>query len=172
MDEGPRIRPARDDDADGVIALIAAVFSEYPGCVLDVDREEPELRAPASRFDRFWVAEQGGRVVGCIACTFHGSWVELRKLYVDRSRRRQGLGRRLIALVEEEARARGAEGVELWSDTRFEAAHRVYERLGYARTGRTRRLNDLSGTTEFHYLRRLSDRGPGGGRRHQSAQPA
>ena len=52
------LRPATDDDSAGVIALIARVFAEYPGCVLDVDREEPELRAPASSFDRFWVVEE------------------------------------------------------------------------------------------------------------------
>jgi len=156
MDEEPTIRPARDLDAEGVIRLIARVFQEYPGCVLDVDREEPQLRAPASRFDGFWVAEARGHVVGCIACGLHEGWVELKKLYVDRAFRRRGLARRLIAQVEEVARGRGAERIELWSDTRFETAHRVYERLGYEATGRTRDLHDLSNTTEYHFARALA----------------
>ena len=156
MDEVPRIRPARDSDSAGVIHLIAGVFEEYPGCVLDVDREEPQLRAPASRFDRFWVAEEGDRVVGCIACGLHEAWVELKKLYVDRSQRGRGLGRRLVALVEEVARGRGAKRIELWSDTRFEPAHRVYERPGYAATGRPRALHALPRTTEFHYVKVLT----------------
>ena len=50
-----QLRPARDSDSAGVIALIGRVFAEYPGCVLDVEAEEPELRAPATHFDRFWV---------------------------------------------------------------------------------------------------------------------
>ena len=63
--EPVEIRAARDADADELIALIGAVFDEYPGCVLDVDGEMPELRAIASAFNaasgRFWVAEQAGR---------------------------------------------------------------------------------------------------------------
>ena len=39
-----QIRDARDDDEPGLIALIAGVFAEYPGCVMDVDGELPELR--------------------------------------------------------------------------------------------------------------------------------
>jgi putative acetyltransferase len=46
----PILRAARDDDSSGVIALVGRVFAEYPGCLLDVDAEEPELRAPASSF--------------------------------------------------------------------------------------------------------------------------
>ena len=129
-------RPATDDDSAGVIDLIARVFAEYPGCVLDVDREEPELRTPASSFDRFWVVEENGTVVGCIACALHGDVVEL---------------------VEATAHDHGARIIEFWSDTRFVTAHAVYEHFGYSRTGRTRDLHDLSNTTEYHYAKRLQE---------------
>ncbi|MHC4670063.1 MAG: GNAT family N-acetyltransferase [Planctomycetota bacterium] len=150
------VRPATDADADGVIDLIARVFAEYPGCVLDVDAEEPELRAPGSRFDRFWVAEERGAVVGCIACALHDDLVELKKLYLDRRARGRGLARDLVDLVERTAREHGVSRIELWSDTRFETAHRVYEHLGYTRSGRTRDLHDLSRTTEYHFFKRLA----------------
>ncbi|MFI5403380.1 MAG: GNAT family N-acetyltransferase [Planctomycetota bacterium] len=150
-----RIRPARDADAEAVIALITRVYAEYPGCILDVDREEPALRAPASSFDRFWVVEDASRVVGCVGCALGAGLAELKKLYLDAGLRGQGLGRDLIALVEETARAAGARQIELWSDTRFKTAHAVYERCGYRRTGRTRDLHDLSNTTEFHFEKEL-----------------
>ncbi|MBX6374229.1 MAG: GNAT family N-acetyltransferase, partial [Acetobacteraceae bacterium] len=55
------LRPGRDDDAEGFIALIGACWAEYPGCVLDVDGEVPELRALATHFARqggaLWAAE-------------------------------------------------------------------------------------------------------------------
>jgi putative acetyltransferase len=149
-----RIRPASDADAAGVIAVIAGVYAEYPGCVLDVDREEPALRAPASSFDRFWVVEAEGRVGGCVGVSL-GETAELKKLYLDAALRGKGLGRELIALVEETARASGARRIELWSDTRFTTAHAVYERCGYTKTGRTRDLHDLSKTTEFHFEKTL-----------------
>lgn len=150
-----RIREARDTDAAGVIDVIARVYAEYPGCVLDVEREEPALKAPASSFDRFWVVEEGGRVGGCVGLAL-GDPAELKKLYLDARLRGQGLGRKLIALVEEAALAGGARRIELWSDTRFTTAHAVYERCGYRKTGRTRDLHDLSNTTEYHFEKGLT----------------
>ena len=159
------LRPATDADSAGIIELIGAVFAEYPGCVLDVDREEPELRAPASSFDRFWVVEQGRRIVACVGCELRGEVAELKKLYVARDARRRGIARRLVELVEETARAAGANRVELWSDTRFTAAHALYLALGYAQLPETRELHDLSRTVEHHFLKIL---GAGGGARTRS----
>ena len=152
----PRLRPATDSDSAGVIALIERVYSEYPGCVLDVDAEEPELRRPASSFDRFWVLEDGDGIVGCAGCALCGGVLEMKKVYVDRSARGKGLGRRLIELVEAAAREEGVSRIELWSDTRFETAHAVYERMGYERLPETRDLHDLSNTTEYHYAKEIS----------------
>lgn len=149
------VRLATDDDATGVIDLIARVFAEYPGCVLDIDREEPELRTPASSFDRFWVVEEDGAIVGCIACGLHGNLVELKKLYIDEAVRGRGIARELVDLVERTAHEHGARVIELWSDTRFTTAHAVYEHFGYERTGRARDLHDLSNTTEFHFRKSL-----------------
>ena len=157
----PAIRPARDEDEDGLIALIGGCFAEYPGCVLDVDGEIPELRAIATCFagrdGRFWVAEAGGAVAGCIgvAPAPDPAGMELLKLYVDGAMRGRGLGGRLVGLVEQEAARRGAAFIELWTDTRFADAHRLYERLGYERLPETRDLHDLSDTTEYHYRKRL-----------------
>jgi putative acetyltransferase len=101
-------------------------------------------------------------VVGCIGARSRGGAperprsVELCKLYVAREARRRGLGGALCALVEEEARARGAKLVELWSDTRFKDAHRLYERRGYARGPETRELHDRSGSVEYFFRLDLS----------------
>lgn len=156
-----KIRAARDGDEAGLIALIGGCFEEYPGCVLAVDEEMPELRRIASAMaevdGRAWVAEEGdGRVVGCVACVPAGDeGMELRKLYVAAGMRRRGLGTALCGLVEEEGRRRGASFVELWSDTRFLDAHRLYERLGYERDGRSRELHDLSGSVELYFRKLL-----------------
>lgn len=155
----PAVRDARDGDAAGVIALIDACWADYPGCVLDVDGELPELRAIASHFagrgGRFWVAEADGRIVGSVGLAPSPDGMELCKLYVHRAARRRGLGERLVRLAEDEARSRGARVLELWTDTRFLDAHRLYARLGYARMPETRALNDLSNSVEFHYRKHL-----------------
>lgn len=153
----PRLRPARDADSAGVIALIGGVFDEYPGNVLDVETEERGLLAPASSFEAFWVLEAAdGAVVGCVAAATRvpGLRAELKKCYLRKDFRGRGLGRMLCAAVEEWARGRGLAEVELWSDTRFVAGHRAYQGLGWRRTGAVRELHDLSRSTEWHFLKR------------------
>lgn len=155
------IRDALDSDAQGLIDLIGSVWSEYPGCILDVDREEPDLRAIASAYarreGRFWVGvDRSDRVVASAGFVpLADGRAELRKLYVSRSARGTGLGTRLLGWVESEARRRGAAVLELWSDTRFSEGHAFYERHGYVRGSITRDLHDLSNTTEFHFAKRL-----------------
>lgn len=157
----PLIRPARDDDAAGLIALVDACFADYPGCVLDIDGEMPHLRAIASAFSRrrgrAWVAECDGAVVGVVGVRPAGTprTMEMATLYVAHAVRRQGLGARLVEIAEEEARQRRAVRMELWSDTRFTDAHRLYARLGYRRRPETRALHDLSDTIEFQFVKAL-----------------
>ncbi len=160
----PVLRDARDDDEKGLIALIGGVFVEYPGCVLDVDGEMPELREIRSYFarheGRFWVAEQDGEIVGSIGLTVatDSTGIELKKLYVRNSQRKQGLGGRLTDLVEAEAAERHARFIDLWSDTRFTTAHAFYERRGFVRGPNTRELHDKSDTVEFYFVKRLSEK--------------
>ena len=148
-----RLRAARDEDSAGIIALIAACYAEYPPNVLDVDGEEPGLRTPATSFERFWVVEDAnGGIVGSVAAQSAAPGVmELKKFYVAAAVRGAGWGRRLAEQVEAHARACGCHTLELWSDTRFLLGHRVYEALGYRRSGRARDLHDLSQTTEWHF---------------------
>jgi GNAT superfamily N-acetyltransferase len=153
------IRPGRDEDAEGFIALIGAAWSEYPGCVLDVDAEMPELRALSSHFEKaggaLWTAEADGHVVGMVATRplRHDEAYEICRMYVAKECRGTGLARRLLALAEDHARGTGAARLVLWTDTRFEAAHRFYEKHGYVRQGAIRILDDLSKSLEFRYAK-------------------
>ena len=104
------VRTARDEDAEQLITLIGGCFAEYPGCVLDVDGEMPELLAIATFFTtrqgHFWVAEHAGQVVGSVGVlpATAPQGMELRKLYVARAARRRGLGGRLCDLAEAQAK--------------------------------------------------------------------
>jgi putative acetyltransferase len=126
-----------------------------------VDGEAPELREIASYHTRlggrFWVAESEGRIVGSagLAPGKGPGVIELKKLYVASDARRMGLGARLCGLVEVEAMSRGARQIELWSDTRFKDAHRLYERRGYTRGRKKRSLHDKSKTVEYYFSKDL-----------------
>lgn len=154
------IRDVRNEDSAQILALLGACYSEYENCHLVLD-EVPELIAPATSFaamnGRFWVATEGGVVRAMVACApSHAPGLfELKKLYVAKEERGKGLAKRLIALVENEARARGGSRVHLWTDTRFLTAHLVYSRAGYTKLPETRELQDVSESTEFHYEKAL-----------------
>ena len=157
-----QIRAGRDEDAAGFIRLIGDCWSEYPGCVLDVDGEVPELRALATYFGdaggALWAAEQAGRVVGMAATrpmNQDDAW-EICKVYVAKEARGTGLAHRLLGAAEAHARKAGAVRLVLWTDTRFEAAHRFYEKRGYVRQGSIRILDDMSNSLEFRYAKPLT----------------
>ncbi len=154
-----RIRPGQDADAEGFIALIGACWAEFPGCILDVDGEVPELRALASYFAQaggaLWAAEQDGQVVGMVGTRplrEDAAW-EICRMYVAKDQRGTGLAHRLLDTAEAHARQAGAERLVLWSDTRFDAAHRFYEKRGYVRQGAIRILDDISKSLEFRYAK-------------------
>jgi putative acetyltransferase len=156
---GLHIRAARDEDAEGVMALVAACFSEYEGCILDTG-EMPHLLALATHFrdqgGGAWVVVRAGEVVGSVAWRPRpAAGSELHMLYVAADTRRHGLGTTLVALVEAAARGTGAITVDLWSDTRFLDAHRLYDRLGYVMNPETRELHDRSATVELHFTKAL-----------------
>lgn len=155
------LREGRDADADRFIALIGACWAEYPGCVLDVDGEVPELRALASHFaaagGALWVAEAAGELLGMVATRpLAPGCFELCKMYVARPCRGTGLAHRLIETAERHALAAGAAEMVLWTDTRFDAAHRFYEKRGFLRQGAIRALGDRSNTIEYRYARPLA----------------
>jgi GNAT superfamily N-acetyltransferase len=131
---------------------------------MDVDAELPELRALASFFagrgGALWAAEADGAVVGMIGVAPHppapgspaGTW-EIGRMYVRRDQRGSGLAQRLLRAAEQHARAQGAAALSLHTDTRFDRAHRFYEKHGYLREGAIRALNDLSNSIEFTYAK-------------------
>jgi len=157
--DGVVLRPGRDDDAEGFIALIGACWAEYPGCVMDVDGELPELRALASYFAQaggaLWAAERDGRLIGMVGARplrEDQAW-EICRMYVDAAARGAGLARGLLATAEDHARAAGAQRMVLWTDTRFTRAHGFYEKHDYVRQGSIRILDDISNSLEFRYAK-------------------
>ncbi|CAM5414785.1 GNAT family N-acetyltransferase [Streptomyces avidinii] len=83
----------------------------------------------------------GGVVLGCLQLTYipglgrngqERALVEAVRIRADR--RGSGLGAELMRLAAERARERGCGLIQLTSSKRRTAAHRFYERLGFARS--------------------------------------
>ena len=150
------IRPGRD--TDDYISLIWSCWSLYPGCLMDVDGELPEVRALATYYrgkgGTLWAAERDGHVIGMIATQplGGGTW-EICRVYVHPSAHGCGLGHQLLDVAERHAIAAGATRLALWSDTRFDRAHQFYEKRSYVREGPVRVLHDISNSLEYAYAK-------------------
>jgi GNAT superfamily N-acetyltransferase len=90
--------------------------------------------APQSNHDLARLVENDrGEVVGGLWGEVYYDWAWVELLVVPEAGRGQGLGSRLLAMAEEEARALGCVGV--WLDTFSFQARGFYERHGYAVLG-------------------------------------
>jgi GNAT superfamily N-acetyltransferase len=152
------IRPGRDADGPAIITLIWACWSAYPGIKMDVEREMPELHALGTYYagqgGGLWIAEADGAVAGMIAARpLDAATWEICRVYVDPALHGSGLGHALLDQAERHAIAAGAGRLALWSDTRFDRAHRFYEKRSYVRFGAVRVLNDISNSLEFAYAK-------------------
>ena len=64
----------------------------------------------------FWLAWQGDEPVGSIGAQDLGGVVELRRMYVKATHRRQGIGLQLMQALIDRCRTHGIRAVELWTD--------------------------------------------------------
>jgi GNAT superfamily N-acetyltransferase len=134
------VRPARPSDAAVIEAFNAALAEETGDHGLDRKALGPgvaaALRDPARSL--YFVAEEGGRVVGQTMVTFEWSdWRNgdvwwLQSVYVDPAFRGRGVFRALHAEVERSARAARAVGLRLYVWNANARAQATYAKLGWA----------------------------------------
>lgn len=155
------VRRAVAADSAAVIEIVRTCWTAYPGVIVDIDRELPELKTFAESYESLgglaWVAELDGRIVACLALAPDdepGMWM-LHKLNVLTEARRRGIAAALVREAETAARAQDAVRMALWSDTRFVESHALYISLGYEKMPMTRELNDLSNTVEIRFRKTL-----------------
>ena len=163
------LRLARNEDGDLMGRLIARIFSDYENCPF-LPHEFPELLAPADHYrgkkkGELWILEDSRKeaqfpVAGSIAITptYDPTRFELFKIYLSHEFRGNGLSQMMLSHALDYARAHHASEVVLWTDTRFHAGHRFYEKAGFVRVAGIRQLHDAAETFEFGYRLVLNPR--------------
>jgi GNAT superfamily N-acetyltransferase len=138
-DAAQEIRRGRDEDCDAIIELIEALRREDGGAPSDRDAAAAAVRscltAPGSGV---YVAARGGAVDGFIVVHWipfpmlAGTEAYISDLIVERMQRGRGTGRRLVAVVESEARRRGCVRLMLNNRVAAESFKRAfYSKLGF-----------------------------------------
>ena len=102
--------------------------------MLPIPREEID-RIPAYYSERdggFWIAVKSDKVVGTFGLErASDDAMELRRMYVDPSARRQGIARQMLQFAERECRRRNVSRLELSTAEIQQAALALYRNSGY-----------------------------------------
>ncbi len=140
------IRHALAEDGPAIAQVrIDAWRATYRGIMPDAYLDAMNLSDSAAFWDRIlaagspnasvYVGTAGDRVVGFAAANVRNPPkfdldAELSAIYIAADRKRQGIGRRLVAAVAAAQRARGANGFITWVIAKNQPARAFYERLG------------------------------------------
>ncbi|MFE6229099.1 MULTISPECIES: GNAT family N-acetyltransferase [unclassified Streptomyces] len=138
------LRPATRAELPAVLALLAEEERVVdPAAVRVTEAYERAFAAIEAdpRNEMLVLAADDGLVLGCLQATYipglgkggaERALIEAVRIRADL--RGTGLGRRLMELAADRARARGCALVQLTSNKERAAAHRFYASLGYARS--------------------------------------
>lgn len=136
------MRAARDDELDAAGRVVAAAYRAAGGTPEHYLAVVADARSRAGDGEVLVAVDPGGSVLGSVTLALPGSRLaelsapgesELRMLGVDPSAQGRGIGRALLHACLARARARGAFRMVLSTEPHMDAAHRMYEREGFAR---------------------------------------
>ena len=135
---GVQIHRFEPSDQQGVVDVIVPIQREEFGIPITAE-DQPDLKAIPSFYQSgtgdFWVAKNGDQVVGTIGLKdIGGGQAALRKMFVSAAWRGRefGIAARLLQRLLEESRSRGVRQIYLGTTDKFLAAHRFYEKHGFA----------------------------------------
>ena len=136
MSEAGVIRAALPADLPAIEAIVEAAYSPYiarmgkkPGPMLD-DYAARIRNGEAS------VLEAEGRVLGLLVLIDQPEALLLDNVAVAEAARGRGIGKRLVAHAEAEARRRGCRAIALYTHETMTENVALYAKLGYQETGR------------------------------------
>jgi GNAT superfamily N-acetyltransferase len=130
-----RLRVAANADAEAIARLVNDAFRLERLIFTTEDRTNPDdVRSMLSKGE-FLLGEDGAALVGCVYVEPRGERGYIGLLSVEPSRRRSGLGTRLMTAAEDRCRAAGARGVDIQMVNLRKELTDYYRRLGYVETG-------------------------------------
>ncbi len=137
-DQEPAVTVRRATPGD-VPALYVVVHQAYLLYVPRIGRMPAPMTADyaaAVQAGQAWVAEADGQVVGLLVLVVNHGYLLIQNIAVLPSAQRRGIGARLLALAEEEARGQGLGEIRLYTNEGMTENLAYYPRHGYRETRR------------------------------------
>ena len=158
MSETIAIRTAGVGDVPRLVALLNAAFAMEREFV-DRDRTSAAEIAQLMQSGRFLVAHIDTALAACAYVELHGRRTYMGMLAVDPPLQGRGLGRRMIAAVENRARESGCSGIDIKIVDRRVELPPLYRALGFRDNG-TAPFDDPLLTKPCHFLLMSKELGP------------
>ncbi|GAB4376598.1 MAG: GNAT family N-acetyltransferase [Kiloniellaceae bacterium] len=134
-------RPDGFGDWDGLLALLREAFACMEGRIDPPSSlhsfDAAKLAAKAAEEDLI-LAFADGRLAGCLFAAPRGDALYLGKIAVKPGLQGRGIAKRMVALAEAGARARGFKALELQARIELTENHRAFQALGFVKTGEGR----------------------------------
>jgi predicted N-acetyltransferase YhbS len=129
-----QFRSATAEDAESIADLINAAF-RVERFFIDRDRTDADKIRALLKSGVFLVAQDAGAMTACVYVELRGERAYFGLLAVDPSRQKRGVGKDMVAAVEDYGRAAGCRFMDMRIvDLRAELPP-FYRRLGYVETG-------------------------------------
>jgi len=140
------IRPVSEASEIGkVVDLARVIWTEHYSPIIGIDQVRYMLASYHSRAAietdiaksgaRYFLIDNHGRDVGYLSFRTEGDSLFLSKLYVLSSDRGQGLGRRALDFVRDQAERGALRSVRLTVNRNNSGSIAAYERFGFVKTG-------------------------------------
>ena len=140
-----------------IAALSAVAAGAYRGYEPRIGRPPAPMTADyaaAVASGLTWVAVRDGEIVGLLVLAVRPDHLLLENVAVLPSAQRSGIGARLLALAEEQARAHGRGEIRLYTNEAMTENLAYYPRRGYAETYRA----EQEGFRRVFFSKRIASR--------------
>lgn len=144
MTAEPKFRLARPDDLAIVESLTERAFRDYALLLGGLPVPVTEDYVPRIADGGVWMLEVGDDIAGLAVIEHHADHLELFNLAVSPDHQSAGHGRRILAFLEDQARAAGLPEIRLYTNARMERTIAIYLAYGFREV--SRRLNPLRPT--------------------------
>ena len=129
-------RRARPDDASAIAALVNRAYEKY---VARIGRKPRPMTADydaAVTAHQMWVIEDNGAIMAALELIPEKDVLLIENIAVDPAQQGTGLGKRLLAFAEDEARRQGFAALRLYTNEKMTENIALYARYGYRETSR------------------------------------
>lgn len=130
------IRPAAMQDAGTLGGIAVAAYRPYVARMGRVPAPVGADYAAAIRHGWAWVAVEDGEVTGFVILVPQPGYLLLDNVAVRPAAQRRGIGARLLAVAEQQARDLGLSEIRLYTNEAMTENLAYYPRHGYAETHR------------------------------------